>query len=703
MTQTEEPIVTDERFAKELPSLDDDVSPDAMPPRNTADDADIPGDIEALPSLQDGPDAETIADAPVDDPALAEPLAPLESFDVSTIDPPTEEEAEPAETIRYYVDIEGLDEIGLEGRFRDVSALAAGDNEAANAAMLSARTQDDAEVALRLLRSQGYFDASANSEIILPAEADGRYRVELIVSPGEQYDFSSVTIEGEDKAIPQRLVSDNIAVDVGDPIVADEVLAAEASVSLIFPFNGYPFAEVGERDILLDGETKTGDYTLPVDLGPRARFGGVRSEGDATFSPEHIEVLQRFERGDVYDIRLQDDLREAMIATSLFNSVSIEPVRTGVDAADIGDSETEYVDLVVTQTEGPPRSLQGEVGFSTGRGFLLSGRWVHRNLFPPEGALEANAALGTQEQGVGVLFRRSNAGQRDRSLILGADARRQRFEAYDAETLSIIGRISRDSTPIWQKRWTYAFGFELIGSREERFDEGVGDSDRDTFLIAALPAQVGFDSSDSLLDPTEGFRATVRISPEASLQGGGVDPYVRSLGDLSGYVPFGDSFVLAGRVRAGTISGIDREDLAPSRRYYAGGGGSVRGYGFQEIGPREEVVTLPSQEEIDDAIADGDDPPEADIDFQPLGGRSVVEGAVEARYRFGNFGAVAFVDAGQVYESQVPGLSDIRYGVGIGARYYTNFGPFRADFAIPINRRPGESRFGVYISIGQAF
>ncbi len=73
------------------------------------------------------------------------------------------------------------------------------------------------------------------------------------------------------------------------------------------------------------------------------------------------------------------------------------------------------------------------------------------------------------------------------------------------------------------------------------------------------------------------------------------------------------------------------------------------------------------------------------------------------RYRFGDFGVVGFVDVGQVYEDRVPSFPDLRAGVGIGARYYTNFGPLRVDVATPLGRRQGESRFNVYVSIGQAF
>jgi translocation and assembly module TamA len=73
------------------------------------------------------------------------------------------------------------------------------------------------------------------------------------------------------------------------------------------------------------------------------------------------------------------------------------------------------------------------------------------------------------------------------------------------------------------------------------------------------------------------------------------------------------------------------------------------------------------------------------------------------RYRFGNFGVVPFFDMGRLGESSTPGISGLRYGAGIGGRYYTNFGPLRLDIATPIARQRGESKIALYISIGQAF
>jgi translocation and assembly module TamA len=384
-------------------------------------------------------------------------------------------------------------------------------------------------------------------------------------------------------------------------------------------------------------------------------------------------VLSRFKKGELYDSRKVDDLREALIATSLFSAVSVEPVQTGKP----GPEGTESVDLLVRQQAGRPRTIAGTLGYSTGQGLRAEASWTHRNLFPPEGALIVTGVLGTQEQGASVTFRRSNAGKRDRTVLLSAAANHQDYDAYTSYTGSISARISRDSTPIWQKRWTWYYGAEIVGTNEDEYNFRLGKRDRGTWLIGAVPLFLGYDTSDNLLNPTRGFRIKGNISPEASVRSG-IRPYVRLMVEGTAYYPVSQSIVIAGRARAGAIEGIGRDALPPSRRYYAGGGGSVRGFGYQELGPRSP-------------------------DGKPVGGRGLTEFALEARYRFGDFGIVPFVDAGQVTESPYPQVSNLRFGTGIGARYYTNFGPIRIDVATPLNRRAGESKVALYISIGQAF
>ncbi|KTE17767.1 autotransporter assembly complex protein TamA [Sphingopyxis sp. H115] len=641
-------------------------------------------DGTAVPVLADGDAAEAIGDAPISDQELAAPLPPLDNFNVEPVVFAEAEEERGDASIAYSVKVNGLDpaddstDVDLADLFGDLSALYGGDGKADNAAMIRARLSADGELMQRILASEGYYDAVVDTRIDRGERTEGQERQRrpitavIDVKPGQRYTLADIIIDAA-PTIPPNLIADNFPLSVGEPIVAQRIQGAEAAIALKLPEEGYPFANVGQRDILLDGATGDGVYTLPIDIGKRSRFGGIETTGDLAFDAEHVEVLARFKRGDLYDSRKVDDLRQALVATGLFATVAAEPQPTGESAGD----GTEYVTMLVTQQAGPPRTIAASAGYGTGEGLRIEGSWTHRNFLPPEGALIFRGVAGTQEQGVGATLRRSNAGRRDRTFELVTEVTRSTYDAFNAITGRVGARVSYDSTPIWQKKFTYAYGAELIATREDDYDFVAGDRSYDFYTILGLTGQVGMDRTDSLLDPTKGFRVTALIQPEGSLAGR-FSPYARARLDVSGYYPVTDSIVLAGRVRVGSILGAARERLAPSRRFYAGGGGSVRGFGYQELGPK-------------------------DPNNDPIGGRSVNEAAFEARYRFGNFGVVGFVDAGQVYRGSTPDFSNLRFGAGIGARYYTNFGPMRFDIATPIGRKPGEARVSVYVSIGQAF
>ena len=664
--QQEEPILPDSEFEARLPGVEE-APADKSAPLPSIDqwiDEKMPaaGAAQQLP-----PPTE-----PQEEHELAQPLPPLDSVQVPMQVATDSNPDEKTQAVRYSVVVDGFGKTGLEPAFRDSSALIDGDGKADTAAMVQARAHEDEALAVRLLYSEGYYDATALAS--LDQANDGALKAVISVTPGKRYRIGDIVINAG-QTVPPGLIRDSLPLRTGDYIVAAAVEGAEANVGVKLPENGYPFAKVGQRDILLDPATTTGDYTLPVETGPRGSFRGITTTGERqAFGADHMKVISRFRPGEVYDSRKVDDLRRALVATGLFSSISVDPVRT----SEPGPDGTEYVDLAVAQEAGKPRTLAGELGYGTGQGFRAEGSWTHRNLFPPEGALIASVIAGTQEQGASGTFRRSNAGKRDKTFQAGVTLNHQNYDAYEAYTAGLNIGWSRQSTPIFQKRWTYSYGAEVLLTNEQVVvDPATADKTRRTYFIGGLPVQLGYDRSNDLLNPTRGFRANLRAEPEGSLQGS-FSPYLRATFDLTGYYPLSDSLVIAARTRVGTISGVNRDDVAPSRRIYAGGGGSVRGYGYQELGPK-------------------------DANNDPIGGRSVNEFAVEGRYRFGDYGVVAFVDAGQVYESSMPQFSDIRYGVGVGGRFYTNFGPFRADIAMPINRQPGESKFALYIGIGQAF
>jgi translocation and assembly module TamA len=121
-------------------------------------------------------------------------------------------------------------------------------------------------------------------------------------------------------------------------------------------------------------------------------------------------------------------------------------------------------------------------------------------------------------------------------------------------------------------------------------------------------------------------------------------------------------------------------DIPATRRFYAGGGGSVRGYAYRTLSPLGPFGHL-------------------------IGGRSLFEASVEARIKITDtIGIVPFFDAGMAFDVELPDFKqELQYAAGLGLRYYTPIGPIRLDVAAPLNPRKGDKPVAVYISIGQAF
>ena len=643
------------------------------------------------------------AQVPPTDPAELDPSAPLDPMpdlgvewpdmnqpdpepppELQAVEPQTAAEAtadaaerdgDATATRSYRWTISGLEGVAeaeaIRIGFDERSVLDSEQTDEANAAQIDRRARADAELLAELLRSQGYYDASVEPTI----EASGSdLNVRLEAMPGPLYRFESVELPGLDQAAGQEAAALRAAFGVkgGDPVVGQQVIESRVALQVALGERGFATAKVGEQDIVIDHEAQTARLVLPVTPGPVAQFGQISVTGQPPFSSRHVQRIARFKPGDRYEQSEVADLRRALIATGLISSVEVTQVPR---------EDGQVIDLAVKLEPAPMRTIAGELGYGTGEGFRAEASWQHRNLFNPEGALTLRGVAGTQEQLGAVIFRRNNWLRRDQVLNAQALASHVDRDAYEAKTLSLSGGFERQSNFIWQKKWTWSLGAELVATDERDTIEATGEARRRTFFIGALPASLGLDETNDLLNPTTGYRLLGRVSPEISFQGGAF-PYARIQFDGSAYHPVSPTVVAAGRVRIGSILGAQRDDIAPSRRFYSGGGGSVRGYGYQRIGPR-------------------------DVDNDPIGGRSLAEFSLEARVRLkafgGNFGVVPFIDGGTLSTDAVPDLKDWQIGVGIGARYYSSFGPIRIDIGTPLNRQQGDGRIAVVVGLGQAF
>ncbi len=190
------------------------------------------------------------------------------------------------------------------------------------------------------------------------------------------------------------------------------------------------------------------------------------------------------------------------------------------------------------------------------------------------------------------------------------------------------------------------------------------------------------DTTDDPADPRRGglIATNLEVAPDflgSSLQ------FFRTTAEVRRYHSLGaTNVVLAGRLKVGFIDPIQATSEIPIyRRFFAGGEGSVRGYRYDYLGPR-------------------------DISGNPLGGEALVEGSLEVRIPlYKDFRAVAFLDFGNVFlKIRDLDLGQLKYSSGVGLRYQTPVGPIGVDVGFPLNPiDPGRDRYRFHLTIGQAF
>ena len=567
-------------------------------------------------------------------------------------------------------------------RYEALSTIEELDDSDANVAQLAARAREDEELLGNLLRVYGYYDGEIIRSIGTVAPGDEvaleRPSVRFDIIPGARFRYGTIDLGNLDAAPDYALLRDTFDIQPGDFLQSDKILQEQFNLDRALGENGYAFAEIDEPELLIDHDRNEGDLTLPVEPGGKYVFGEVVSSDPDFLSGRHIASIARFEPGETYQRSLSLDLRRAVTATGLVSAVSVTPREV---QAPVGD-EPGVVAMDVEMTRAKLRTIAGAIGYGSEEGFRVQASWEHRNIFPPEGSLRVRGIAGTQEQLAGITFRKNNFGGRDKVLTLDAYASNVDNVAYEARTVAITGTYERSSTLLFQKPLAWALGAEILATDERnRVISGIP-RPRQTYFIAAVFGRATIDTTDSLLNPTQGFRLTGYLAPETSRTAGQQYYYLRNQADASYYKSVGSDTVLAGRVRFASIPGAPLFAIAPSRRLYAGGGASVRGYGYQAVGPRNDLG-------------------------EPVGGRSLVEASVEARVGTGFFdgalSVVPFFDVGSVSIESTPNFRYIKYGAGVGVRYESGFGPLRLDVGVPLNPEPDDAPVAVYVSLGQAF
>ncbi len=586
----------------------------------------------------------------------------------SVADPPAEivdASSDDEEGIAYRMEITGSAYGALRTLLEASSQLIAlADRPPASLVGLERRAVGDVDRFRAALRSEGYYDAVVDYEIDTEARP---VAVFLNVERGPPYQLTALEVsyagDPADKALPRN--PEALGIELNRRARGPAIVGAETTLVRLLSERGYPYPQMLERRVYIDRDAHTLAVTLHLNAGPKAVFGVLEVEGLRDVHEHYVRLVRPWIRGQLYDRRLLDRYRRDLVETNLFTSIAIEPSGPPNAAGS--------VPIRLSVTERDHRTFGGGLSWGTDEGFTVSAFWEHRNLFGADETFRFETEVGEIEQQVRGLFAKPRYLRNDQTLLADVTWRREDTDAFKEISLSSAVGLEREFSDIWQGK--LGVSAELSRITENR--------DKRTLWLLGLPGSVIRDTRDDKFNAARGTRFEVGVTPYLTT---GDDELLFTVSEAAGSAYLSlhpeDRIVLAGSVRLGSILGQSRAEIPASKRFYAGGGGSIRGYEFQKVGPLD---------------AEGD----------PLGGRSLLELSGELRLRFGErLGIVPFVDGGTVFTDPDFTSSEedaMRWAVGLGLRYFTVIGPIRLDLAFPLDERDDEDPFQFYISIGQAF
>ena len=560
-------------------------------------------------------------------------------------------------------------------------------------ALLKRRAEDDLPEMKKVLRSFGFFKSKISLKLSPPREGEAATsdfqanpeeveahpppgavpavpaNVLFQVDPGPRFSFgeASVSLSEEapkDSSVPPSAAEAGIVKQA--PYAAAKVVEAGNYLLTHYKNNGYPFPKIAHRDVVADFSTNTVQVRYQVNPGVEARFGETSVEGLKKLEPGYVYELIPWKTGEKYDNRLIEKARRILFDTNLFSMIEFNNPGK-VDARG-------QLPITVKMGERSLRTIRLGLEYTTDYGPGVNGSWTHRNLFGMGEKLTAGAIFNSKIRTASLRFEKPMFLEKKNTFISEGAFNDETTDAYDARSVEVSTILSRKFTKTFQAGAGAGFRYGRVKQKT--------DDEHTIYHLAFLPLTASQDTREDLLNPTHGYNFTLSTAPYQDVEDGNLR-FFRYLVSGSTYYNFntGDKVVFAVRADFGQIVGVDHDEMPADLRFYAGGGGSVRGYAYQYAGPVKGDV--------------------------PLGGLSSLTFSLELRFKITeSIGLVPFLDGGTVFLDTVPnfGSQDLYYGTGLGLRYYTAIGPIRLDVATPINWREGvDSRYQIYVSIGQSF
>ena len=565
--------------------------------------------------------------------------------------------------------IQGVDDKALREAIR--LALTESKHPAQSRAEARRRARQAGEDAIAVLRAEGYYAYTVEPDVL-----DGEPpRAVVKITPGPAFVIADPRIDWSgappDEGTRQRAAA-SMRLTQGEPGRAADVVGAEGRIVAQVAKLGYADAAAEPREVIVDHADHTLRPAFKIASGSLVHMDGVEVVTKGRTNPAWVSHLAPWKTADVYDPEDVAELERRLRDTSVYDSISVS--LAGPEKA----TPEGLRPVVVTLADRRSRTIETSAGYSTSEGTGFDIRWSRYNRLKRADTTTYALRLARLEQRLGAEISLPHWRRPQQTLKLNSSVFRNDTDAYN-ETGATVGvdLTKRRQTTSYR---TFGVSMDLSQTKEQISRNGSVAGRKLNLVTVAGLAAYAWDFSDSILDPKRGWRLEARGEP-TYVVGDTTLPYLKLTTQGSVYLPVGKgaSTVLATRVKLGAMLGGSIPDVPASRRFYAGGGGSVRGYAYQAIGPRL-------------------------TDNTPQGGVSLVETSFELRQKItSKWSGVAFIDAGAIGTDKTPRREDFRAGAGIGIRYDLGFGPIRADIAAPLGRRKGDPAFQIYLSIGQSF
>ena len=496
------------------------------------------------------------------------------------------------------IDVAG-DDRGTRNAVTDASSLyklrkdAPPDGEA-----LARRAESDFGPVIDALWGVGYYNATvtislgaatltiASSDVAAFASAAESYRnravapVAIEVDPGPLFRLRSIRvvnaagIEFSPDELPPRIVG----LKPGDPAVASDLRAAEARIIDWFRNQGRPLAKVQSIAPIVDHAAQAMDVTVTADPGPVAPFGEATMTGPESFDPGIARSFLYIQPGDPYSPRAVQDARTSIRQIPAVGGVRITE-GTALDAYGRLPYQIDVEDRL-------PYAVGGAVQYSTTNGPAGQVYWEDRNVFGGAEQLRVQADIfyappwyvtspNLQSYSIHDLGGRLSASflkpalwDTRNDLLINALAERMStagagFFGYQAE--------DADTTVALRHRFSQYFSFQagLEGQTGSATDV-LGKVD---YTLVGVPLSVTYDSTDSKLNPTSGFRVTASAAGFPTFLGSSLDLVQAKVRASAYYALDADRrFVLAGRIGLGAMGGPALDEIPANWLFYAGGG-----------------------------------------------------------------------------------------------------------------------------------